>query len=33
KHTPFEGPIELVLLASGEKMSIGYKASHYIFVR
>lgn len=33
RHTPFEGPIELVLLASGEKMSIGYKAAHYIFVR
>ena len=33
KHAPFEGPIELILLETGEHMSIGYKAAHYIFVR
>lgn len=32
-HKPFEGPIEIKVENTGEKMEIGYKAAHYIFVR
>lgn len=33
EHAPFEGPIKLRFLATGEETSIGYKAAHYIFVK
>ena len=32
-HKPFEGPIEIEVEETGEKMGIGYKAAHYIFVK
>ncbi|MGX5377843.1 metal-dependent transcriptional regulator [Ligilactobacillus sp. LYQ135] len=32
-HQPFEGPIEIQVENTGEKMEIGYKAAHYIFVK
>ena len=32
-HKPFEGPIEIEVEETGEKMGIGYKEAHYIFVK
>ena len=32
-HRPFEGSIEIEVENTGEKMEIGYKAAHYIFVK
>lgn len=32
-HQPFEGPLEIKVERTGEKMEIGYKAAHYIFVK
>ena len=33
EKAPFEGPLKLRLVETGEEMSIGYKAAHYIFVK
>ncbi|KRL78694.1 metal-dependent transcriptional regulator [Ligilactobacillus equi] len=30
---PFEGPLNVKVLNTGEEISIGYKAAHYIFVK
>lgn len=32
EHVPFEGPIKVKLVGSGEEVSISYNAAHYIFV-
>ena len=33
EHVPFEGPIKIFVKNTNEKMDIGYKAAHYIFVK
>ena len=33
EHVPFEGPIKVRLLSTGQQRNISYKAAHYIFVK
>lgn len=32
-HAPFEGPITLKVVATGETTTVGFKAAHYVFVK
>ncbi|KRN09130.1 Iron-dependent repressor [Liquorilactobacillus mali KCTC 3596 = DSM 20444] len=32
-HSPFEGPIKIMITETGQEMSVSFKAAHYIFVK